>query len=286
MTQRYSMIARASRLAGALLLGATLSSAALANKPLVTGVDATFAPHAMPKLGGGIQGFNVDLGHALARQLGTTIEIEGTEFSGLIPAMNAGKYDFVLAPTTVTEERAKNMWFSEGYLNTDYSFVVAANTPSFDSLDALKGKTIALNKGSVYEAWARENADKYGFKYDVYATNADALQAVQSGRAFANMAGNTVSAWAVKQNPKVKVAYTLSTGRVWALAFRFGDKETRDKLSMALKCLKQDGTIAALSEKWFGVTPEKGSVAVTVGVGTGVPGIQGYDPTPVELKCS
>jgi len=49
------------------------------------------------------------------------------------------------------------------------------------SLDDLKGKTIAVNKGSAYETWARDNAAKYGFKYDVYATNADALQAVQSG---------------------------------------------------------------------------------------------------------
>jgi len=285
MTSFKSLSTRAARFGIAIALSATCATAAWANKPLVTGVDATFAPHAMPKLGGGIDGFNVELGQALAKQLGTTIKIDGTEFSALIPGLNAKKYDFVLAPTTVTEARAKALLFSEGYLNTDFAFVQDKKTPDMKSLDDLKGKTIAVNKGSAYENWARDNAAKYGFKYDVYATNADALQAVQSGRAYANMAGNTVAAWAAKQNPAVKMTYVLPTGLVWALAFRLDDKEGRDRISSALKCLKQNGTVSKLAQKWFGFTPVPGSVAVTVTPGQGVPNMPGYDPTPVNLKC-
>src|SRR3546814_4749654 len=84
-----------------------------AAEPLRTGVDATFAPHATVKLGGGLQGFNIDLGEELAKRMGRKIEIEGTEFSGLIPGLNAKKYDFVLAPVTVTPERAKAMLFTD-----------------------------------------------------------------------------------------------------------------------------------------------------------------------------
>lgn len=275
----------AARLGAALLLSAGCAGAALAAKPLVTGVDATFAPHAMPQLGGGLQGFNIDLGEALAKQLGTTIEIEGTEYAALIPGLNAKKYDFVLAPTTATPERAKSLLLSEGYLNTDYTFLVAKKAPDITSLESLKGKTLAVNKGSAYESWAHDNAEKYGFKYDVYATNADAVQAVQSGRADANLAGNTVSAWAAKQNPAVRTSMTIKTGLVWALAFRLDDKAGRDRISTALKCLKQNGTVAALSQKWFGIKPEAGSAAVTIDPGQGVPGLAGYDPTPVKLQC-
>ncbi len=232
----------AARLGGLLLAACT--AAAWGAQPLVTGVDATFAPHAMPKLGGGLQGFNIDLGEALAKQLGTTVRIEGTEYSALIPGLNARKYDFVLAPTTATPERAKSLLFSEGYLNTDYTFLIARAKPDITSLQDLKGKTIAVNKGSAYESWAHDNAEKYGFKYDVYASNADAVQAVQSGRADANLAGNTVSAWAARQNPAVKTSYTLQTGLVWALAFRKDDKAGRDRISTALKCLKQNGTVS------------------------------------------
>ena len=285
MTSLNFFSKRAGRFSLVLALSAACASAAWANKPLATGVDATFAPHAMPKLGGGIDGFNVELGYALAKQLGTTITIDGTEFSALIPGLNAKKYDFVLAPTTVTEARAKVLLFSEGYLNTDFAFVQDKKTPDMKSLDDLKDKTISVNKGSAYESWARDNAVKYGFKFDVYATNADAIQAVQSGRAYANMAGNTVAAWATKQNPAVKMTYVMPTGLVWSLAFRLDDKEGRDRISTALKCLKQNGTVGKLAQKWFGFTPAPGSAAVTVTPGQGVPNMPGYDPTPVNLKC-
>src|SRR5690606_32208833 len=188
--------------AALLCLGTTAALAqAQAQAPLRSAVDATFAPHAMAKLGGGVQGFNVDLGEELAKRLGRKIEIEGAEFSGLVPGLNSKRYDFLVAPVTVTPERAKSLLFTEGYLDTDYTFLGTKASPAIEKLEDLKGKTIAVNKGSNYEGWARDNAAKYGFKFDVYGANADAVQAVQSGRADYNLAGTTVVAWAAKQNP-------------------------------------------------------------------------------------
>src|SRR5687767_15551550 len=126
-------------------------------KPLVAGVDGTFAPHAMPKLGGGVEGFNVDLINEAGRRMGRKVEIFAGEFSGLIPAMQSGKIDFVGAPTTVTPERAKQLLFTEGYLNTFYQFVVPATKPDLKSLGDLKGKTVASNKGSAYDKWLQDN---------------------------------------------------------------------------------------------------------------------------------
>src|SRR5262245_15851561 len=70
--------------------------------PLRTGVDGTFAPHAMPKLGGGIEGFQIDLFTEVARRMKREIIIDAVSFSTLIPGMQAGRYDFIAAPTTVT----------------------------------------------------------------------------------------------------------------------------------------------------------------------------------------
>lgn len=107
--------------------------------PLRSAVDATFAPHAMPKLGGGVQGFNVDLGEELAKRLGRKIEIEGAEFSGLVPGLNSHRYDFLMAPVTATPERAKSMLFTEGYLDTDYTFLGTKSSPPVVRLEDLKG---------------------------------------------------------------------------------------------------------------------------------------------------
>jgi ABC-type amino acid transport substrate-binding protein len=172
---------------------------------------STFAPHAMRKLDGTIEGFNVDMAMEIGKRLKRPVNIEGTQFSGLIPGLNAKKYDWIAAPTTVTPQRAEQMLFTEGYLDTDFQFLVKKSDAEINNLDELKGKTISVNKGSAYETWAKENMGKFGFKYDIYDTNADAVQAVLSGRAQANLAGNTVVAWAAKQNPKPVAAIDAST---------------------------------------------------------------------------
>lgn len=254
--------------------------------PLRTGVDATFAPHAMAKLSGGVQGFNVDLGEEVAKRLGRKLEIDAAEFSGLIPGLNSRRYDLLIAPVTVNAERAKVLLFTEGYLDTNYTFLGLKTTAPVQKLEDLKGKTVAVNKGSNYESWAKENAAKYGFKFDVYGSNADAVQAIQSGRADYNLAGSTVVGWVAKQNPALKTSYTIKTGLVWALAFRIDDKAGRDAASNALKCMKKDGTISKLAVKWFGFQPEADDAANTIAPGTGVPGTDGYDPTPVTPKCA
>ena len=249
---------------------------AFAEETYNVALDGTFAPHAMPKLEGGVEGFNVDLAAALAEQMGAKLEVTAAQWSGLLPGMQAGTYDFLVAPTTVTDERADNMLFSEGYLNTDFQFVVKAGTDAVETLDAFKDKVIAVNKGSAYDKWAQDLAAEVGWKVESYGTNTDAVQAVMSGRAFANVAGNTVSAWAVKQNPGLELSYLHSTGNVFAIPFPKGSEELRVKVESALECLKTDGTIAALSEKWFGVTPAADSAAMTVYPGFGVPGLPGY----------
>jgi len=172
------------------VIAALAATSALAQEPpLKTGVDGTFAPHAMPNLSGGIQGFNVDLANEIAKRLNRKIEIEATQFSGLIPALQAGTYDFLAAPVTVTKERADNLLFTEGYLNTDFQFVVRKDAPEITRLEDFKGKVIAVNKGAAYDSWARELADKIGWTVESFGTNTDAVQAVISGRAFANVAG-------------------------------------------------------------------------------------------------
>lgn len=113
------------------------------------------------------------------------------------------------------------------------------------------------------------------------------MQAVISGRADAGLTGNTVAAYAVLQTKKQLklVPLKVDQGLVWGAAFRKDDAATRNAFDEALECMKMDGTIAKLHEKWFGVKPEKGSAAVTVYPGYGVPGMDGYDPKPHTPKC-
>lgn len=275
------------KLFAALLTAFVASTAIAQEKPLVVGVDGTFAPHAMPKLGGGVEGFNVDLINAIGAKMGRKVEIFAGQFSGLIPAMNSGQLSFVGAPTTVTPERAQNLLFTEGYLNTYYAFVVPVKSPDVKSFADLKGKTVSVNRGSAYDKWLQENASKYGFKPESFGTNADAVQALISGRADVQMSGNTVAAYSVlKAKDQIKLAsLKIDEGLVWGAAFRKDDAQLRNQVDEAIECLKMDGTIAKLHAKWFGIKPAAGSAAVTVYPGYGVPGMPGHDPKPHTPRC-
>jgi polar amino acid transport system substrate-binding protein len=254
--------------------------------PLRTAVDGTFAPHAMPSLAGGYEGFNIDLANEIGKRLKRRVIIDATQFSGIVPALQAGTYDFVAAPTTVTKERADNMLFTEGYLNTDFQFLIKKGAPKVEKLEDLKGKIVSVNKGSAYDSWARDLEARIGWKVESFGTQTDAVQAVLAGRADANVAGNTVIAWAVKNNPQLELSYLHSTGLVWAAPLRKDSGELRKTIENAIECMKLDGTIARMHEKWFGVKPAPGSAAVTVFPGYGVPDMAGYDPTPHTPSCN
>lgn len=249
------------------------------------GIDGTFAPHAFPSLDGGVQGFNVDIAAAMAEKLGVDIKIIAGQYTGLFPALHSETFDYIAAPTTVTEERSKTLLFTEGFMETNFGF--AAKTGSgIKSVEDLRGKTVTANKGSLYETWLTERAEELEMTVLTFGTSSDALEAVTSGRADASMAGMTATAWAGKMNPNLEFAFQINTGLSWALPFRRDDYATRNLIDSALECLKIDGTMAGLSEKWFGITPEEGDLIVTPSAGYGTPGFEGYQPDEHEVSCT
>jgi polar amino acid transport system substrate-binding protein len=279
MLNRFAVIA----IAALLCAGPALAQS---QPPLRTGVDGTFAPHAMPKLGGGVEGFQIDLFTEVAKRMKREITFDSTSFSGLIPGLQAGRYDFIAAPTTVTKERAENMIFTQGYLWTAYRFGIKKGAAPIKDWADLKGKAVAVNKGTPYETMSKAEGEKHGFTVQVYDTQPDAVQAVLSGRAYATLGGNTVIAYVASKNPQFVADLELSQTRAhWAAPFRKDSVELRNQMQDVLSCMKKDGTIAKLSEKWFGVAPPADGLERVIAPGYGVPGMPGYDPTPHELKC-
>ncbi|HTP95258.1 MAG TPA: transporter substrate-binding domain-containing protein [Burkholderiales bacterium] len=265
------------------------ASAAFAQNlpPLRTGVDGTFAPHAFPKLdGSGVQGFQIDLFTEVARRMKREITFDSTSFSALIPGLQAGRYDFIAAPTTVTKERAENMLFTAGYLWTAFQFGIKKGSAPIKDWADLKGKAVAVNKGTPYETLSKAEGEKHGFTVQVYDTQPDAIQAVLSGRAYATLGGNTVIVYAASKNPQFVADLELSNTRAhWAAPFRKDSVALRNQMQDVLDCMKKDGTIVKLSEKWFGRVPPPDALERVITPGYGVPGMPGYDPTPHPLHC-
>lgn len=278
--------------AAAALLGATLfaGSASLAqeadhpaNAPLVVGTDFGVAPW-MVRGASGPEGFGADLINEVGKRLGRPkVEIVDIPFSGLFAALFAKRIEFTVNPLNITAERSERMLFTEPLFATGNGFLVRTSD-EMKGFEDLKGKAIAVNRGTISDTWATANAEKYGFEVQRYDAFPDTVQALITRRAFAALNEIPTAVYAAKQNKAIKVAFKDYNGRNFGYAFRNESNTYRNKVEDILQCMKLDGTMRKMHEKWYG-KPDDGSAIDTVYFGYGAPGFKGFEATPSALNC-
>ncbi|MGC9529413.1 MAG: substrate-binding periplasmic protein [Candidatus Bipolaricaulaceae bacterium] len=250
------------------------------DQPLLAAVDMGYVPFAFVTETGEEVGFAVDLAEALAERMGRPgAEIVSVAWAGIFAALDAGRVEFIVAPTNIRLSRAENMDFTEPYMDTAQLIAVNARlADQVKSFDDLAGLTIGVNTGSVSDDWLVDHAE-YGFVIERYDNLLDGLLAVDTGRIDAVIGDYEAVAYAAKDRPNVVAALTITGDEQYGLPCRKGDREFRNQLERALEGLKLDGTLQRLHEKWFGVSPEPYSSTNLVYVGYGVPGLPGYELT-------
>lgn len=279
-------------LATALAAGLSFAPAAIAqdvdhpsDKPMVVGSDFGIAPW-MVRGTSGPEGFGLDLMKEIAKRLGRPdLEIVDINFSGLFAALFAKRFEFTANPLNITAERAERMLYTEPFFATGNGFIIREGD-EMKSLDDLKGKALAVNRGTISDTWATANADKFGFEVQRYDTFPDSVQAVITKRAFTALNEIPTTVYAASKNKAIKVGFKDYTGRNFGIAFRPESKDYRNKVEAIIECMKLDGTMAKMHEKWYGSPPDQGSAMTEVYVGYGPPGLKGYEDTPHKLNCS
>lgn len=249
-----------------------------ADQPLRAAVDMGFVPFAFVNENGEEVGYAVDLAKALAERMGRpSAEIVSVAWSGIFAALDAGRVDFIVAPTNIRPSRAENMAFTEPYMDT--AQLIALNikhVATVTAFDDLAGLTIGVNAGSVSDDWLVDNQAMYGYEIDRYENLLDALLAVDTGRTDGVISDYEATAYAVKDRPNVVPGLTITGDEQYGLPCQKNNTEFRNELERALEGIKLDGTLQAIHEKWFGVTPGDYSSSNLVYIGYGVPGMSGF----------
>jgi polar amino acid transport system substrate-binding protein len=255
------------------------------DKPLIVGTDFGVAPWVVRGVNGP-EGFGVDMINEITKRLKRpSVEIVDVNFSALFAALFSKRIEFTVNPLNITAERAERMIFSQPIMSTGNGFLVKANN-DMKGFEDLKGKAIAVNRGTLSDTWATANSATYGFEVQRYDTFPDSVQAVLTNRAFATINEVPTTIFAASKNKAIKVAFKdFSASRNFGYAFRPESVDYRNKVDDVLKCMKIDGTVAKLHEKWYGSAPEKGSALVTTYPGYGAPNFKGYIPTSPTPVC-
>jgi octopine/nopaline transport system substrate-binding protein len=269
-------------LASALALG----GAAAQEKTVKIATEGAYAPWNFTGAGGKLEGFEIDLANDLCARMKVKCEIVAQDWDGIIPALNAKKYDAIMAGMNITDKRLEVLNFSLPYAVTPHGWGVMKDSPlaklpgagEVVSLDKdpeaakkaieawkplLKGKTVGV-QGSTVNSQFVETYLKGIVEIREYKTTEQHDLDLTAGRVDAIFAGYGALK-ATQEKPEFKDMVIAGTGmrggvlgRGVAVAIRKDDQDLKKAFDAAVQAAAQDGTIKKLSEKWFkiDVTPQ------------------------------
>ena len=241
--------------------------------------EGAFPPYNMHAADGSLTGFEIDYAHALCADMKVQCDIIAQDWDGIIPGLQAGKYDAIMAAMSITPKRKEVLAFAGPYVGSPTTFVIskdsggalpmtgvtvsledpaAARTAMEPVRQALKGKVIGVQVSTIQSDVANTFFKDVASEIRTYKTTQEEDLDIQAGRIDA-IIGSEATLVASLENPaeNAVLAGPLlrggSTGIGSGVGLRKEDPELKAMFDKAIADLKANGTTKTLSEKWFKV---------------------------------
>lgn len=228
------------------------SANAMAAEKLKMGIEAAYPPFNNKDASGQVVGFDKDIGDALCAKMKVECDVVTSDWDGIIPALNAKKFDFLISSLSITDERKQAVDFTDRYYSNKLQFIAPKNVDFKTDKASLKGKVIGTQRATLAGTWLEDN---YGSDIDIklYDTQENAYLDLTSGRVDAILADKYVNYDWLKtdagKNYEFKGDPVVESDEV-GIAVRKGDP-LREKLNAALKKIIADGTYKKINDKYF-----------------------------------
>jgi len=209
----------------------------------IVGTEAQFPPFEIVDSHGNIVGFDIDLLNAIAEDQGFKVKYVDQDFAGLIPALQTGNIDIIASGMTITDERAKQVNFSEPYITAGLALAVTVDRNDIKSVDDLKGKTVAVQTGSTGFDKAEE-LKKAGIVAEIkdFPHVDEAIEELKIGGADAMINDLPVTnAFIAAQPGVIKIVGEPLNSESYGFAVRSGNTELLNKINTGLKDVKNSG---------------------------------------------
>jgi cystine transport system substrate-binding protein len=219
---------------------------------LTVGTEGTYPPFTFHEGGSGdLTGYDVEVAEAVADELGVEVQFEETQWDAIFAGLESGRFDVVANQVSINPERQEDYDFSEPYTVSRGVVVVLEGNDEISSFEELDGKTTAQSLTSNWFQLAKDN----GANVEAVEGWAQAVELLRQGRVDATV--NDELTFLDYQNTEggdtgLEVAATTNEAAESAFAFRKGSGDLVKAVDEALADLREDGTLADISEKYFG----------------------------------
>ena len=244
----------------ALLALLAVNAATLAQSPdwkkVRIGVEGAYPPFSEVGTDGKLKGFDIDMALALCAEMKAECVLVQQEWDGMIPALQARKFDAIIASMAITPERLKQVNFSNKYYNTPPAFF-GKGTPRDISPAALKGKKIGVQRSTSHDRYATQ----YYKDSEIvrYAKQDDVFLDLVAGRIDAALCDQVAGSEGFLKKPSGKGFAVLGNpvddpaifGSGTGVAMRKTDADLLQKFNAAIAALRANGTWKKIADKYF-----------------------------------
>lgn len=239
----------------AIVATASFATMAAAEDTVRMGTEGYYPPFNYFDSAGEIKGFDIDIGNALCDAMEVECEWVTTDWDGIIPALNANKFDTIIASMGITEERAEIVSFSDPYYFNAARFVATKDLGLENAMPAdLKGMIVGAQSGtlevSMLETYFPDT------EVSLYPKLDDALLDLETGRVDLVLAGQfVVGDWLASEDGAccdfVGEAFMADGMSGTGIAVRQEDDALRESLNAALAQINEDGTYDEIRARYF-----------------------------------
>ena len=219
---------------------------------IVIAMEGTWAPWTYHDENDELVGYDVEVGKAIAEKLGVTATFVEGEWDGLLAGLDAGRYDIMVNGVGITPDRQEKYDFTTPYAYNRTAVIVRGDYDEISSMEDLNGKKTANTISSTYA----EQAEAYGATVTGVDDLNQTIELLLAGRIDATLNAEVVFADYQKAHPEANIkiaAYSDDVERVAIPVRKSADTATLlAAINQALAELDADGTLSALSVKYFG----------------------------------
>ncbi|MGO3742722.1 amino acid ABC transporter substrate-binding protein [Kerstersia sp.] len=221
---------------------------------IVVGLDDNFPPMGFRDDKNELVGFDIDMAREAAKRLGSEVEFKSIDWGSKEAELNGKRVDVLWNGLTITDERRKNIGFTEPYMENHQIIIVTQASPVQSKTD-LAGRVVGAQEGSsAVDAIKKEEEVAASFKdLKTFGDNITALMDLGTGRLDAVVVDEVVGRYYVSKRPEeFRVLEDHFGTEEYGVGVRKDDTELLKKLDESLNAMKKDGSAATISNKWFG----------------------------------